>query len=251
MRVIRLPIVLGKYHIGWISLVPGMGFLSNLPILGIQTLLNRTTCSIGRGGRGKWAFECMENLAHTSFITFLVGVLELCLADVEIPADLRLLLRLDETHASELPSKLHWCGQLELGLAHDVSILPVCEPSLLHDMHEPLPWVVCAASINPSIHSPTQWMPHLLLCQGDFKPFPYLCIIVKVLRKKFTDVALIYWLWAAQPQSTTWLFLSTSPKLPKVGCTSLKIYCAGRSWLVQCYRDEAQALNMLKLSLYL
>jgi len=32
-----------------------MGFLSNLPILGllgIQTLLNRTTCSIGRGGKG-------------------------------------------------------------------------------------------------------------------------------------------------------------------------------------------------------
>jgi hypothetical protein len=50
--------------------------------------------------------ELMENLGHTSFITFLVGVLELCLADVEIPADLRLLLQPDETHASELPSKL-------------------------------------------------------------------------------------------------------------------------------------------------
>jgi hypothetical protein len=76
-----------------------------LGLLGIQTLLNRTTCSIGRGG-GILGLELMENLAHTSFITFLVGVLELCLADVEIPADLRLLLRLDETHASELPSKL-------------------------------------------------------------------------------------------------------------------------------------------------
>jgi len=90
----------------------GLGFrvLSNLPILGllgIQTLLNRTTCSIGRGGRGGiLGLELMENLAHTSFITFLVGVLELCLADAEIPADLRLLLRPDETHASELPSKL-------------------------------------------------------------------------------------------------------------------------------------------------
>lgn len=131
--------------------------------------------------------ELMENLGHTSFITFLVGVLELCLADVEIPADLQLLLRPDETHASELPSKLRWCGQLELGLAHDVSILPVCEPSLLHDMHEPLPWVVCAASIHPSIHSPTLWMPHLLLCQGDFKPFPYLCIKFKGFEKK------VYW----------------------------------------------------------
>jgi hypothetical protein len=50
--------------------------------------------------------ELMENFAHTSFITFLVGVRELCLADVEIPADLQLLLRPDETHASELPSKL-------------------------------------------------------------------------------------------------------------------------------------------------
>ncbi len=100
----------------------------------------------------------MEILAHTSFITFLVGVLELCPADVEIPADLRLLLRPAETHASELPSKLHWCGQLELGLAHDVSILQVCEPSLLHDMHEPLSWVVCAAPINPSIHPFTHTM---------------------------------------------------------------------------------------------
>ncbi len=124
-----------------------MGFLSNFAQQNYLQYWER------RKGRGEMGLELMEILAHTSFITFLVGVLELCLADVEIPADLQLLLPRDETHASELPSKLRWCGQLELGLAHDVSILPVCEPSLLHDMHEPLPWVVCAASIHPFTHT--------------------------------------------------------------------------------------------------
>ncbi len=132
-----------------------------------------------------------------------------------------------------------WC-------VHPSSVWTI--PPAWHAWTTPLGSVCCIhPSIHPSIHSPTLWMPHLLLCQGDFKPFPYLCIIFKVLRKKFTHVALLYWLWAAWPQSTTWLFLSTSPKLLKVGCTSLKIHCAGWSWLVQCYRDEAQALNTLKI----